>query len=225
MIAVGYLQLEGVIAAMGGSVDRGLIRRRFKYLQRMSFPRDTNTGRGRRTVLDLDQVLQVIVAMELMQVGASPTRAVRVLRTNWAQLRPAIGLGWLACRKPQFAILREMLVMNAGAFEDAGKSEDPHEPVAHPLRSLPALDLITGLGLLGSTTRVVLDPARLVAHLLDHANGSDAPFQAQDLDTAFVRLWTSSREDTPDEWMSDVIQGNRLDAVESAVQESLSALR
>jgi len=217
MLGIGYLQIEEIIADMGGLQDRELIRRRFKYLQRMSYPPKSNTGRGRRTVLDLEQVLQVIVAVELMQVGAGPTRAIRILRTNWDDLRPALALGWLVARKPALCPLRDLLVMNAGAFEDAGQGEDPYEPVRQPLRPLPAIDLIVGLARDGSTTRVVLDPMRLSAHLIDYSGKRGAVCSGDDLDEAFIDFWASCIEIDPDEWIAQAIRQDRLSGIEDAV--------
>lgn len=217
-LEIGYQQIEDVIVEMSGVTDRKLIRRRFKYLQRMSYPPRSNTGRGRKTMLGLEQVLQVIVAVELMQVGASPTRAIRVLRTNWADLRPALALGWLVSRRPGLTPLRDLLVMNAGAFEDAGKGEDPHEPVAQPLRPLPAIDLIAGLTREGSTTRVVLDPVRLATHLIDYSMKEGAACTVDELDEAFLDFWASCREIDPDEWVEQAIRQDRVGGIEDAVE-------
>lgn len=217
MLGFGYSQIEDVIVDMSGVKDREMIRRRFKYLQRMSYPPRSNSGRGRRTTLGLEQVLQVTVAVELMQVGASPTRAIRILRTNWDDLRPALALGWLVSRKPVLAPLRDLLVMNAGAFEDAGKSEDPYEPVARPLLPIPAVDLIVGLTREGSTTRVVLDPATLATHLLDSAGKKGAAYSGDELDEAFLDFWASCRDVDPDEWVAQAISQDRLNGIEDAV--------
>lgn len=217
MFGVGYAEVETVVARMGGTADRQLIRRRFKYLQRMSYPPRSNTGRGRRAVLDLEQVLQVVVAVELMQVGASPTRAVRIARTNWEELRPALALGWLVCRKPALVPLRDLLVMNAASFGDAALGEDPYAPVGEPLRPLPAVDLVVGLTREGSTTRVVLDPARLATHLVDYAASPGASCSGDELDEAFLDFWAASREVGPDEWIAQAIRDDRLNGIEDAV--------
>ena len=215
MLGVSYLQIEAIIERMSGIADRAMIRRRFKYLQRMSYPPKTNTGRGRAAILELEQVLQVVMAVELMQVGASPTRAIRILRTNWDDLKPALALGWLVTVKPVFSPLRDFLVMNAGAFEDAGRSEDPGEPVSQPFRPLPALELIVGLAQEGSTTRVVLDPARLARHLTDQALNSDAGYTPQQLSFAYVNLWMHSHKLDPQEWMDQAIRDGRLSSIET----------
>lgn len=218
---IGYAEIEGLIAMMSGVPDRALIRRRFKYLQRMSFPPNSNTGRGRRTVLDVEQTLQVVLAIELMQVGASPTRSIRVLRTNWEQLLPALVVGWLVSRKPALAPLRELLVMNAAAFSDAGGSEDPHEPVSEPLRPQPAIDLIAGLARQGSTTRVMIDPAKLAMHLIDYAGRPDSGLTPDALDASFASLWQRVMEGSPDDWVARAIAEDRLTDIERSVEESL----
>lgn len=224
MTGISYSQIEAVIAAMSGVGDREMIRRRFKYLQRMSYPPNSNTGRGRRTLLDLQQVLQVILAVELMQVGANPTRAIRVLRTNWLELLPALALGWLVSRKPALAPLRELLVMNAGAFEDAGKSEDPYEPVSQPLRPQPAIELIVGLARQGATTRVVVDPAKLAMHLIDYAGTADAGLTGDELDAMFAELWNDAMDVTPDRWIERTVSEDRLSDMESAIAVGLKGV-
>lgn len=225
MLEIGYLQIELVVAAMSGLDDRGMIRRRFKYLQRMSFPPKTNTGRGRKAMLDLEQVLQVIVAMELMQVGASPTRAIRILRTNWDELRPALALGWLVSRKPGLSALRQLLVMNAGSFEDAGRSEDPHDPVAQPFRPVDAIDLVIGLVRTGSTTRVVLDPQRLASHLIAQASTDKGGYSEDDLDAAFADLWGSTHPLAPDDWIAESLRADRLGATERKLADTIEQAR
>ncbi|QYE36306.1 hypothetical protein KZX46_10465 [Polymorphobacter sp. PAMC 29334] len=219
MFKIGYLEIEAIVAGMCGVTEGGTIRRRFKYLQRMGFPPRSNTGRGRRAIFNLEQVLQVVMAIELMQVGAGPTRAIRVLRTNWDELRPALALGWLVARTPTLAALRDLLMMNAGSFEDVGRAEDPYEPVLQPFRPVPAIDVLVGLTGGATTTRVILDPAELAVHLILHSGRSDAGYSADDLDEAFADLWASCREVAPDDWIADAISRDRLGELERAVEE------
>lgn len=214
MIGIGYLEIEVIVAQMSGLQDRDMIRRRFKYLQRMSYPLNSNTGRGRKAVLGLGGVLQVLVALELMQVGASPTRAVRILRTNWDELLPALALGWLASRKPPIGPLRNLLVMNAGAFGDAGRSENPYEPVVEPFRPTPALDLTVDARCGGATTRVVLDPARLASHLILHSLSEASSFTDDELDASYLELWNASFKQNPDSWVEEAIRSAGLQKAE-----------
>lgn len=206
MLSVGYLQIEALVRRLGGVDDASLVLRRWKYLQRMSFPAGSNTGRGRKVAFDLDQLLQVLVAFELIQTGSTPTRAVRTVRTNWPDLLPAMALGWLCACKPTMAPMREMLVMDAGALQDAGGSEDPNEKVASPFRAVPAIDLFAwGPGEWKHISRVVLDPCSLAAGLIRAVKDPEVGIDADDLDAAYLDLWTSTREGTPDEWMSGAV--------------------
>jgi hypothetical protein len=53
---------------------------RLKHLQRLGWPPGSNLGKGRRVKYQADQVLLVAWALELIQLGFTPERAVATLR-------------------------------------------------------------------------------------------------------------------------------------------------
>jgi hypothetical protein len=200
VLTVGYLEVEAIVRLLSGVDDAKLVLRRFKYLQRMSFPAGSNTGRGRKASFDLDQLLQILVAFELIQTGCPPTRAVRTVRTNWPELLPAMALGWVCARRPDLASLRELLVMDAAALHDAGGSEDPNEKVASPFKPVPAVDLLGWSPDGWQISRVIVDPCSLAAGLTVAAEGPMAGLSREDLDASYLELWTSTRSGSPEDW-------------------------
>jgi hypothetical protein len=61
---------------------------RLKHLQRLGWPPGSNLGKGRRVKYQADQTLLVAWALELIQLGFTPERAVATLReqpdSHWA---------------------------------------------------------------------------------------------------------------------------------------------
>lgn len=89
-LRVSYAVLEGVIAALHavGDDQHAALRGRMKYFQRMGFPAE-RPRRGSRTGYAVEDLLQVVVAFELLECGVAPIRAVRAARTNWRFNRAA----------------------------------------------------------------------------------------------------------------------------------------
>lgn len=56
---------------------------RLKHLQKLGFPPGTNTGKGRPAAYSFEALCQLIAALELIQIGWLPTRAVLLVTNNW----------------------------------------------------------------------------------------------------------------------------------------------
>lgn len=86
--------LERIAEQMAGASGERPLVGRLKYLRRMNFPTQVIKGRGKKAVLGLDDVMQILFALELIHAGTSPTRAMRIMRTDWTIVKKAIAYGW-----------------------------------------------------------------------------------------------------------------------------------
>lgn len=65
---------------------------RFQHLQRLKLIEGINPGRGKAATYGAHQVVILAVALQMLQLGLSPERAVHTIRLNQDRLRHAIGL-------------------------------------------------------------------------------------------------------------------------------------
>lgn len=78
----------------GTSGDRPMLGR-LRYLRLMDFPAPVAKGRGTKAKLGLDDAVQILFVLELMHAGMFPTRAVRVIRTDWKTIKTSMAYGWV----------------------------------------------------------------------------------------------------------------------------------
>ena len=211
LFGLSYGELDAVVRVMHG-IDPGeaALVARFKYMQRMGFPEGVNPGRGVRAVYDLEATLKVLLAFELLETGATPTRVVRMVRTGWAALRPALALGWLAAIERGARPRRLMVIAMPAAFREFGQPDDPAAAVAEPLRTVPvgalgewiagmdvslpeaAADVVPGDG----PRRFMIDPMR-VAAIMRAVIPEVSPMDADDVDLAFAELGAAAFSGAP----------------------------
>lgn len=212
MFGLGYGELDSVVRVMHQvAPDNAALVARFKYMQRLGFPEGVNPGRGVRSVYGLEESLKVLLAFELLETGATPTRVVRMVRTGWPGLRGALALAWVAMRDERVRPRRMMICATPGAFRELGEDEDPRRPVAEPLRAVPLERLLgwtAGTGaelptaaeavvLADPPRRLVIDPMTLVAHFGVLVPAVSAMTRA-DLDEAFAMLGEDAFDGAPE---------------------------
>ena len=162
---LGYGDVEGIALSTLGA-EPSVVGSRFRYFQRLGFPAGTNTGRGKPASYELDQLLQILLAFELLAAGMSPTRVVRTLRTNWPRIRATMQLGWEAVSEVVEWDEREILTLEPAALEDTGRKEDPLELVARPLAPIPASAIQGWLTSdEGDARLLMVDPGRMLLRL------------------------------------------------------------
>lgn len=61
-----------------------------KQLQRMGFPEGVNAGKTSRAAYNASHLFQLAVALEILQIGIAPERAIRFVRTWWDQIRKGL---------------------------------------------------------------------------------------------------------------------------------------
>jgi hypothetical protein len=89
--------VERVLKHLALVVPEGEVafRARLKHLQRLGIPLGANTGKGRRVPHNLDTLFQLVVSVELMQIGIPPAMVARTIEWNWAAIREALLLSSL----------------------------------------------------------------------------------------------------------------------------------
>lgn len=65
---------------------------RFQHLQRLKLVEGVNPGRGKAAEYSAQQVLVFAIALQMLQLGMTPERCVKILQENRDVLRMAIGL-------------------------------------------------------------------------------------------------------------------------------------
>lgn len=65
---------------------------RFQHLQRLSLIKGINPGRGKAAEYQAHQLLVILLAFQMLQLGLTPERAVGIIKQNQDRLRLAIGL-------------------------------------------------------------------------------------------------------------------------------------
>lgn len=79
--------------AMGVPEDRrSALLGRFQHLQRLSLIEGINPGRGVAAEYGAHQVLIIMLAFQMLQLGLTPERAVNTIKQNQDRVRLAIGL-------------------------------------------------------------------------------------------------------------------------------------
>lgn len=190
MLRLGSAEIEALVQQMHDLPDDdGGVASRLRYFQRLRFPEGANTGRGVPASFELEQIVQMLVAFELVTAGVAPMRVVRTLRTNWPRLRTSIRSGWLAAlgRRPWRE--RELLMLEPLGLADASRPEDAYVPVENPLVPIPALSLkgwSEGERGDGPPRLVLVDPGRLMKLVREHLAVVTA-FTAEDLDSEMER--------------------------------------
>jgi hypothetical protein len=217
VFGLGYGGLDAVVRVMHRvAPENAALVARFKYMQRLGFPEGVNPGRGVRSVYGLEETLKVLLAFELLETGATPTRVVRMVRTGWPDLRQALAVGWLAARERGARPRRLMVCATPGAFRELGETEDPRAPVAEPLRPVPLDRLVhwmeaadealpsSGAELVAADPprRLVIDPMRLAAALravVPEVSG----IEVSALDEAYAMLGDDAFEGAPEATWAD----------------------
>ena len=74
-------------------VQRTALLSRLQHFKRLGFPAGVNVGKGYKARYDIPQIVQLLVAFEILELGVTPERIVRLLDANSDLLVIAAGLG------------------------------------------------------------------------------------------------------------------------------------
>ncbi|CAN5198511.1 hypothetical protein BH10PSE12_BH10PSE12_36460 [soil metagenome] len=92
MLEFSFGEVEAILSAVHRiRPDKAVaFRARLKHLQREGWPMGANTGTGKKAVYTLNSLMQMAMALELLQVGITPKRAVAALLAGWSDLALSI---------------------------------------------------------------------------------------------------------------------------------------
>jgi hypothetical protein len=85
-----FNQVEAVFAKRFDIPVTVAFRGRLQHLQRLKFPTGVNTGRGTKATYGWVQVIQLMVALDLIDLGLTPDLATKSVRQNSDRLMGAI---------------------------------------------------------------------------------------------------------------------------------------
>ncbi|MBA3677899.1 MAG: hypothetical protein H0W74_10935 [Sphingosinicella sp.] len=103
-------QIEDILSTRYGiePARAGAFRGRLQHLQRGSFPDGVNTGKGHKAIYGWDQLIQLSVALDLIDLGLSPEPAKAVVRMHLEKIRAgAASIGVLMTSATLLKAVRE----------------------------------------------------------------------------------------------------------------------
>ena len=88
--------VAAVIAAIHGltPAQRDVVVARIKHMRRLDFPHVGRVGRGHVTTFGFEDLLKVVMAFQLIEVGMPSFRAVDLVRSGWSRCAGALALAW-----------------------------------------------------------------------------------------------------------------------------------
>lgn len=114
---------------------------RLKHFQRLRFPHSEGFTRGERATYDLEGVLKVVVAFQLLETGQPSVRAVSLVLSGWEDILAALLKAWRAPRRTRAS---SMIVVETHALAGMGRrgfasqaKAETIEVVTKPLLSGP----------------------------------------------------------------------------------------
>ena len=88
MFELKLSQVEALLADLHdiGATKRSALRARLKHFQRLGFPQGTNTGKGQAASYGPAECVQLLIAMEFLQLGLTPERAISIIKLDWERV-------------------------------------------------------------------------------------------------------------------------------------------
>lgn len=65
---------------------------RLRHFQRLEFPEGANTGKGKPAQYSIDMLFQMVLGIEFLQSGMTPSRSVSIIQKNWPEIRAQIAI-------------------------------------------------------------------------------------------------------------------------------------
>jgi hypothetical protein len=135
-LQISAAQMDEILMAMHQvhPSKKGAFSARTRHLKRLGFPPGANVGRGRSVTYGASELINLLLAFEMAEVGINPERAVKILST----VRPldvAIARDFLAQKtdeqRPSLIIQIDPRAMER-ALGDPDADEDPFDMVENP---------------------------------------------------------------------------------------------
>ena len=162
---LGYAELEAVVRAThGAGAKPTALLGRLRYIQGLDWPPGGARGQGSRAGYGLEQVVGVALAFELLELGMSPVRAVRLLRSSWDVALRAIIIGWASGGRGARPVL---LALAPRALDELGLEDDAGRVLPDALVPIRAQAIADWAGDFagGTPSLYLVDPRRIAASL------------------------------------------------------------
>lgn len=118
---LGYGQIGSVLSALHPDVPASRIDTRLKYFQRLSFPSEKIlVGTGWRAAYDPRDLMRLVVAFELLAIGASPGAVAPVVDASWTGIEDHLRQGWAERGRRRFAMPLLVRMNGLGGRSRAG---------------------------------------------------------------------------------------------------------
>lgn len=154
---IGRSHLLSVLgqAMLVETASAGAFLGRFQHLQRLRLVEGINPGRGRQAAYRANQVMVIALAMQLLQLGLSPERAVRIIKENKERVRLSISLAVTSAERlaPAFLYFDPALLTALGA---EGDHADHAEQTFHYAGQGTLRDMIEGFLVEGDVPRMAI---------------------------------------------------------------------
>lgn len=163
---------------------------RLRYIQGLDWPPGGARGQGSRAGYGLEQVVGVALAFELLELGVSPVRAVRLLRGSWDVALRAVVIGWASASTSRGA-RPVLLALAPRALEELGVEDDPGRAspdVLVPVGATALADWACDFAG-GAPSLYLVDPRRIAASLRSELEALGVA-GVDDVDEAFLDLGT-----------------------------------
>ena len=99
---------------------------RFQHLQRLRLVEGINPGRGKQAEYRANHVVVIAIAMQLLQLGLTPERAVRIIKDNQDRVRLSISLAVNSpdTLAPAFIYFDPALLTELGGADGGDRAEE-----------------------------------------------------------------------------------------------------
>lgn len=124
---ISFAQLEAILAVHHDVADhkRSAFQARLKNLQRLGLVPGVAAGRGRSSAFGAGEVVKMALAVELLQLGLPPERAVRLVRENGYPLSMGVGIAARELRSLSEHRLIQLYNDGDGVPRDTPEAEVP----------------------------------------------------------------------------------------------------
>ena len=134
-VSLTYAQTLRLLASVHSVSDAKLVafRGRLQHFQRLGFPPGVNTGRGRAAIYGPAELMNLLVAFEMLQLGMTPERIKRVLTLDQPMVIIAAAFGAMGVLDKVEPRKHLLLCVDPVALSALIESSEPDDPSSRSL--------------------------------------------------------------------------------------------
>lgn len=192
---------------------------RLKNFSRLGFPNGPRVGSGERAEYGADQVVQLLVAFELLRLRMPPAVIAELVRTEWSAIAKAFveAARMIERRHNGDAARRPILVVDATALHEAGKTVRRGELLS-VIETIPADELLA-IGARPWRSAMLIDPVAVIADAAAIAPGLRRSISTGAFVADLAALGEGTGMTAPGDWMEEGYSRRR------ALADALAGLR